>query len=143
MTLPRFRSGLLIVMGLIMTLTLVGCDAAESRTSAIIFINNERTSRGLPGISWADDLAQKAQAWADHLAAVGQLGHSVLTDGVAPGWTVIGENVGVGGDIAAVHEGFMNSPRHRDAILNGQYRSVGVGATQRGNELWVVEVFSG
>lgn len=143
MILPRFRSLLLILVGLTMTLTLVGCDAAESRTSAIIFINHERADRGLAGISWADDLGAKAQGWADHLAAVGQLGHSVLTDGVAPGWTVIGENVGVGADIAAVHDGFMRSPRHREAILNGQYRSVGVGVTQRGNELWVVEVFSG
>lgn len=143
MTLPRIRLSLVIVIGLAMATLLTSCDVPESRASAIVFINHERGQRGLAAMAWADDLGQKAQGWADHLAAVNQLGHSVLTDGVSPGWTVLGENVGVGGDIAAVHQGFMNSPKHREAILNGQYRSVGIGVTQRGNELFVVEVFSG
>ena len=143
MTLPRIRLSLVIVMSLALATMVTSCDARESRASAIVFINHERAERGLPAMAWADDLGQKAQVWADHLAAVNQLGHSVLTDGVSPGWTVIGENVGVGGDIAAVHNGFMNSPKHREAILNGQYRSVGIGVTQRGNELYVVEVFTG
>jgi len=38
--------------------------------------NAYRTSLGLPSLRWSDELAAKAQSWADHLAEIGQLEHS-------------------------------------------------------------------
>ena len=38
--------------------------------------NAYRTSLGLPPLRWSDELEDKAQSWADHLAAIGQLEHS-------------------------------------------------------------------
>jgi hypothetical protein len=38
--------------------------------------NAYRASLGLPPLRWSDRLADEAQAWADHLAATGQLEHS-------------------------------------------------------------------
>jgi uncharacterized protein YkwD len=37
----------------------------------------------------------------------------------------------------------MNSPKHREAILNGSFTSVGVGVAQSGGLVYVVQVFRG
>ena len=57
--------------------------------------------------------------------------------------TVLGENVGFARSIDETHNGFMNSAKHREAILNGGYRSVGIGVAQNGGLVYVVEVFRG
>ncbi|MDE1895615.1 MAG: hypothetical protein KGH91_00930 [Rhodospirillales bacterium] len=38
--------------------------------------NQYRTSLGLPPLRWSSRLAEQAQSWAEHLAAIGQLVHS-------------------------------------------------------------------
>jgi uncharacterized protein YkwD len=118
-----------------------GCSPEQDRTSAVIFVNKERSARGLQGLSWSDDLGNKAQQWAAVLADRGGLAHSVLSDGVAPGWRAIGENVGYGPNVNSVHNQFMGSKVHRDAILNGTYRRIGTGVAERNGRLYVVQVF--
>jgi uncharacterized protein YkwD len=143
MTRPRAARRILAVLltaGLAAAL-LAGCTPEQDRTSSVIFVNHERTTRGLRSMAWSDDLGNKAQRWAAVLAERGTLSHSVLSDGVAPGWRAIGENVGYGESVSAVHTQFMNSKPHRDAILNRTYRAIGTGVAQRGNRVYVVQVF--
>lgn len=56
-------------------------------------------------------------------------------------WMVLGENVGVGHTVDSLNQAFMNSPAHRDNILLPSFTHVGVGASQRGDRLWVTVLF--
>jgi uncharacterized protein YkwD len=98
------------------------------------------------GVSHLDpDLAQmnKAQAWADHLAATGALAHSDPWEGLYDGARAVAENVGFGGDIASVMAAFMASPPHRDNLLNPRWNRVGTGvAVGRNGGVYVVQVFT-
>jgi hypothetical protein len=51
--------------------------------------NRERALMGVPALRWNDDLANGAQAWADHLSATGQFEHSPNVPGKPPE----GENI--------------------------------------------------
>lgn len=120
---------------------LAACTPEQNRSSAVVFVNQERAARGLRGVSWSDDLGRKAQQWAGVLADRGVLQHSKLDDGVDPGWRALGENVGYGGTVKSVHDQFMSSKIHRDAIMNGVYRNIGIGVVERGGRTYVVQVF--
>ncbi len=56
-------------------------------------------------------------------------------------WNMLGENVGVGGNVLELHRAFMASPAHRDNVLRDAYQHVGVGVHKSDNYLWVTIVF--
>lgn len=56
-------------------------------------------------------------------------------------WTVLGENVGVGGTVSSLHDAFMDSPAHRDNILYNPFNHVGVGVVKRDGRMWVTVIF--
>ncbi len=56
-------------------------------------------------------------------------------------WTVLGENVGVGGDVDSLHKAFMNSPAHKANILYSSFRHVGIGVLKRDGRMWVTVIF--
>ena len=106
-------------------------------------INYDRMDNGLIGMSINDSLMAKAQAWADRLAAIGYLWHSDLTDGVDPGWWMLGENVGSGPSADAIEQAFLNSPSHRANILNPEFNWAGTGVAVSGNgTVYLVQVFA-
>ena len=137
------RIGTFTAIAALIALTTVGCSPDQNRTNDVLLINQERAAAAGAGLSWDDELGDKAQVWADHIADAGGLSHSVLTDGITSDWTTLGENVGTGADLGGVHGQFMGSPKHRAAILNRQFRSVGVGYAVRGDQVYVVEEFRG
>lgn len=56
-------------------------------------------------------------------------------------WNMLGENVGVGGDVASLHRAFMQSPAHRANVMRSSYQHVGVGVHRDDNHMWVTIVF--
>ena len=56
-------------------------------------------------------------------------------------WTVLGENVGVGGDVQSLHQAFMASPAHADNVLYDSFRHMGVGVIKKGDRMWVTVIF--
>lgn len=56
-------------------------------------------------------------------------------------WTVLGENVGVGGDVQSLHAAFMASPAHADNVLYDSFRHMGVGTIKADGKLWVTVIF--
>jgi uncharacterized protein YkwD len=57
-------------------------------------------------------------------------------------WSVLGENVGVGGTVDSLHKAFMNSPAHRANILYSSFRHVGVGVVKKSDgRMWVTVIF--
>ncbi|MEA2453096.1 MAG: hypothetical protein QOG04_1806 [Actinomycetota bacterium] len=59
------------------------------------------------------------------------------------GWTILGENVGVGGTPASLMDAFMASPAHKANILHDAFRYFGVGSKMANGRLWVTVLFAG
>jgi Cysteine-rich secretory protein family len=90
--------------------------------------NASRTSNGLPALALNAQLSAVAQAWADQLAAAGVLSHNPALRNQVSDWSVLGENVGMAGDVPTVQTAFMASPPHRANILDPRYTQMGVGS---------------
>lgn len=133
--------GLAVILTAILGAT--GCDPNEMATGSMALANRERAARGVPGLRWDNELAAKAARWADRMADTNTLSHSTITDGVSRGWAVLGENVGWGDDVEIVHKQFMNSPSHRDTMLNRSFSAVGIGVTVKGGKVWIAQVYKG
>jgi uncharacterized protein YkwD len=122
------------VIGALMTVSILSgvmtsCETtAADRRAVVSAINHSRAQAGLPGVREHADLNAKASAWASAMRDRCQISHSTLSDGAPRGWRKLGENVGRGGSIGAVHTAYLNSPGHRRNILDGSYNYVGAGA---------------
>jgi uncharacterized protein YkwD len=56
-------------------------------------------------------------------------------------WSMLGENVGVGGSVDSLHRAFMNSSAHRSIALSRSFNRIGVGALRYNGRLWVTIIF--
>jgi uncharacterized protein YkwD len=90
--------------------------------------NAARSAAGLRALALNGQLTSVAQAWANQLAAAGTLSHNGALRTQVTGWQVLGENVGMGGDVPAIQAAFMASPAHRANILDPRYTQMGVGS---------------
>lgn len=120
---------------------LVASCASPQQDQALQALNRDRNYNGLRSLAWSPMLQRKAQGWADHLASVGSLSHSNLTDGIGGCWRSIGENVGYGPSVEAVESAYMNSPGHRANILNNGYGFAATGVAWRGGTVYTVQEF--
>ena len=136
---PRGAAVAATIIALLLILT--GCQR-ELGGRSLQLANEARARQGLPALAWDDQAAEKAQKWAEHLAAKGSLEHSNLSDGMS-GWRTLGENVGYHSSIDNVHQAFLNSPRHRATMLSGAYTAAGMGVVIRDGRYYVVQVFRG
>ena len=136
------RAGLLIalVVGLF---ALSACDPVLEQAD-LTALNALRTSRGLGALVRDATLDRKASAQAVRMARQETIFHSAdLTLGVQAGWSVIGENVGVGGTVPTIQTALENSPGHMANMVDPRFRRVGVGAVQRNGKIYLVQVFVG
>ena len=132
---------LLIVLLAAVALLLSACSPQQ--LDSFQRVNADRVANGVGAMSIQDGLMAKAQQWADYLASTSHLEHSTLTDSVAPGWAMLGENVGYGPSIETVEAAFMASPAHRSNILNPEFNWAGTGFAVSGNgTVFVVQVFA-
>ena len=122
--------------------------AAQAFTSSdasqvLALLNGFRAANGLAALTPAGDANAKAQQHSDEMAAASSLYHSSsLAAGIQPGWSMLGENVGVGGDTGQLEAMFEASAPHRENLLNAAYSQVGVGATRGADgRLYVTQFF--
>ena len=122
----------------------VAAPSSES-DQVLSLLNGFRAANGLPALAVAGDATAKAQEHADAMAAQGTLFHSSSLDsGIQPGWTLLGENVGVGWSPTQLESMFEGSGPHRDNMLNGAYNQVGIGVTHGGDgRIYVTQFFVG
>lgn len=119
----------------------LAASCTDEQFEVMLYVNEDRSDRNIHLLKWDDDLGEKAQAWAEHLARRGSLSHSNLSDGAPSGWQRLGENVGYGPTIASVHNGYMTSSGHRANILDRGFNYIGVGHAKSGNRVYTVQVF--
>lgn len=122
----------------------VGAARAEGESSAFVEAINASRQRlaGADPLRRAADLDEVAGRHAGLLAERGELFHNPDLASQVQDWSIVAENVGVGGDVASLHQAFLDSPSHRANVLDGRVTEVGVGTVVGGDgRLWVVEVF--
>ena len=126
-------------MGLLPVVALADSGSDSRLVSAT---NSARSAHGLSGYVVSADLTGVARRWAAHMAAHRQLAHNPSFASQVCCWTHLGENVGAGGTVSAIHRAFMASAEHRANILSRAYTQVGIG-TARGSDgkLYVDELF--
>ena len=134
------RLAIAVLLVLLMGSTLTSCRSAEQARVAEL-VNQTRARNGRSALRDNLQLNEKAQAWAERLAADNRLAHSDLPSGITYDWRALAENVGYGGSIEQVHEAYMNSPGHRANILDPRWNYMGTGVAWRGNRVFTVQVF--
>lgn len=122
-----------------MQLTSVAHADASISSQYFARMNQERAEHGRAALAWKSDLADVAQSWAQHMAYSQELAHNPNLTTQVRNWKVVGENVGEGPTLDDLDRAFMNSPEHRDNILDSEYTDVGVGSvTDSNNIIWIV-----
>jgi uncharacterized protein YkwD len=124
-------------------LTPVAGNLTQVSQATLCLLNNERVTHGLSALTEAPGLTQPSAAYSARMVTENFFAHvapdgATLTDRLeADGyidpdgdWTV-GENIAWGqGNIStarAITVAWMNSPAHRDNILEPEYTEVGIG----------------
>lgn len=91
----------------------------------VVIVNNQREDKNLPPLEIRDELGAKAKEQAAVIARSCSLSHSTLSEGQDQGWSKLGENVAMRGDVVKLEEALMDSPSHRANILNSGFDSIG------------------
>ena len=133
-----------VLLGFVLSVSVVSAPSAWAGTESefVSRMNSARSSNGLAGYPVRSDLVAVARRQAARMAAAHRMYHNPNLTSEVTGWRAVGENVGVGPDVASIHNAFMGSSSHRANILSSTFTEVGVG-TARGSDgqLYVSQVF--
>lgn len=122
---------------------LSGCTRNAEAWDSAVLVNQARHRAGAKDVALEGSLVEKAQAWAERMAATGTVSHSKLSDGVQGDWRVLGENVGWARSIDEMHQMFLDSASHRSTMLDRRYSRFGVGVAVSNGRYYTVQVYAG
>ncbi|MGW0394516.1 CAP domain-containing protein [Streptomyces sp. NPDC003042] len=118
--------------------------ASDAAAAVLSLVNQERAAAGCSALTLNARLTKAAQDHSEDMADHGNMSHTG-SDGSDPGlritragytWSTYGENVAYGySSPEKVMEGWMNSPGHRQNILNCSFKEIGIGLAQP-NHYW-------
>ncbi len=118
-------------------------------------VNRERRRRNLREMFWSDELSETARNYSRRMAKGNFFSHfddngksvvdRVRGDNIK-GWSQIGENLfycqGIDDFDAFSVKGWMNSPTHRQNILNRDWTDSGIGIAQsKDGKIYVTQIF--
>jgi len=147
---------LLSVPALSVFLILLGGRIAEAQSKSSVAeqylfsaANAERVQRGVPALRWDATLYRAAVGHAKEMAARASISHQYPGEaGLAERGQVAGarfshiaENVAEAPTAVRIHDAWMNSPGHRDNLLDPMVDSVGISVLSRDGQLYAVEDF--
>ena len=118
-------------------------------------INDERQKKGLRELYWDNSLAQLARSYSKKMAKESFFSHydgdgktvvDRAKDSNIENWNRIGENLffceGYNDFNLLAVRGWMNSPEHRQNILDRQYTTTGIGIAQsKRGQIYITQVF--
>jgi hypothetical protein len=108
-------------------------QSSREESRFVDLINQLRASKGVPALAIDGGLASTSCGWTDHMVAVATLAHdpnlSSEVSSVEASWTKAGENVGVGGDVDALFQSFVNSADHYRNLVDPAFNAIGVCVT--------------
>ena len=121
--------------------TAASADTVSDEAAFVAHINGLRASKGLAPLEVHPNLVEKARAWAATMSREGRIWHSKLSDGITADWAKLGENVGMGGWVDALHAAFVASPNHYANLIDPDFNYIGIGVVYAGETLFVSEMF--
>lgn len=127
----RVRRGrILSIIAMALAVVLLGaCESTKAETDQVrAYVNQSRAAAGLGPVRENMQLNIKADLWAQRMRNECRIWHSRLSDGAPSNWRKLGENVGMGGNIAQIHAAYMNSPGHRANVLDPSFTEMGTAA---------------
>ncbi len=112
--------------------------------------NQARAQAGVARLVWDPDLAEAALEHCRKMAAEGPLSHryggelSLTARAAKAGayFSLIEENIAIGPTPGAIHQSWMQSPEHRENLLNPQVNHVGIAIVPARGVLYAVADFS-
>jgi uncharacterized protein YkwD len=127
-------------------------DPKAEKTEQQIFqlANQARKDAGVEPLQWNEQAAEAARAHAKLLAQNQSLSHQFSSEPAlrerlgATGlrFDATAENVADAESAEEAHQALMNSPPHRQNLLNPKYNSLGIGVATNGNQLYVTQDFA-
>lgn len=113
-------------------------------------VNTERAAAGLQAVTWNPTLTHAAQDHALRMRSAQAISHQFQGEpglaerAAASGsrFSRVAENVATSTSILEMHTALMNSPLHRDNILDPQVNSIGISVVVSGRQMWGVEDFA-
>jgi uncharacterized protein YkwD len=117
-------------------------EPPEAEVDFVERVNALRADQGLPRLEVDTEMADQARIWAGSMAEAGKISHAdSLATGLTSDWSKLGENVGMGTDVANVQKAFIESPSHYANILDPAYSHIGVGVVVAGDTIFTVHRF--
>lgn len=119
----------------------------DLRDDFLELTNDDRTANDVRSLHFARRISRYATHHSRRMAERGELFHSTsaqLRDALqGTGWTIAGENVGVGRSLRRIERMFMNSSAHRANVLRAAFDHAAIGVVQQGSRYWVTVIFYG
>ena len=141
-------AALLVISLSVMGLGLTATADAGQENEFLAAINSSRSAAGLAPLAMSGSLQTYARSHSAFMASGScaegaSICHSTgaqLAAAAGSGYTKLGENVGRGPGVSALHTAFMGSSGHKANIL-GDYNFVGIGTTTQDGYIYVTAVF--
>jgi uncharacterized protein YkwD len=103
--------------------------------------NRDRVRNRRRGYIRNDELDALAAKYAQTLVNT-KLAHARdLSEGITQSWFKLGENLGRGRDVTAIHQALMASPTHRANVLDSGFTEIGIAAVKTEAGVVIVERF--
>ena len=124
---------------------------SQAERQLLTLANQARAEAGLAPLELDEGLTRAARRHSALMASEKQLSHELpgepslperLTAASPLKLSAEGENVGFAASVPEVHRGFMQSPHHRENLLNPDYNLAGFAAVRDGNRVYVTEDFA-
>jgi len=116
-------------------------------TDLFVFMNADRSARGLAPLAWDDRLSVTAQGVSDTMAVSQVVAPKDLRAILALGYTRAGENVMTtpySATATSIEYGWMGSSSQRASIIDSGLQYVGIGATSSPDgRMWITAYFGG
>lgn len=144
-------SGLSLMGTSFFTADAAQADTISDEAQFVKRINEARVAGGLKVLTVHVALVDAGRGWATKMRDTSVaanvddclISHNPnLRTAVNAPWRKLGENVGCGDtDVDTLHEAFMNSPKHKENIMDPTFDSIGIGIVMAGDTMFVTEQF--
>jgi uncharacterized protein YkwD len=123
---------------------------SQAERQLLDLANRARAEAGLAPLQSEEGLTKAARKHSALMASQKQLTHDLPGEPGLPQrlaaasslqFSAEGENVGLAPNAAEVHRAFINSPHHRENLLNPDYNVAGFAVVRSGNMIYVTEDF--